>query len=116
MYGITPHIKYGIIDYYLQIENVVYAVIYKIHIIQRNFDFNCNNFSNLFLNNNDLSNIFLKGTVSTERTIILVDSIISKCISINAIKTVVVSKNLTSHSIIKDVVFFSEFISKSDRN
>ncbi len=61
MYGIISQIKNGIIDYYLQIENLVYAVINKIHKIQRNFDFNCNNISNLFLNKNYLSNLFLKG-------------------------------------------------------
>jgi hypothetical protein len=38
-YSLSNDYSFGIIDYFIQIKNVVYCVIYKIEIILNNFDF-----------------------------------------------------------------------------
>lgn len=115
-YGNPSDFSFGIIDYYIQIENKIYCVIYKVEIIQNNFDFDCENFHNMFQANGNLSNIFFKGKILSEKTIIHSKSLISKFISINSMSTNVISQNKTTHSIIKNSIYFSEFISKSDHN
>jgi hypothetical protein len=105
-----------IIDYYIQIENKIYCVIYKVEIIQNNFDFGCESFHNVFQSNGNLSNIFFQGKILTEKTIINSNSLISKYISINSMSTNVISLTKTTHFLFKNEIYFSEFISKSDHN
>ena len=115
-YGNPCDFSFGKIDYYIQIENKIYCVIYKAEIIQNNFDFGCESFHNMFQSNGNLSNIFFKGKILSEKAIINSDSLISKFISINSMSTNVISPTKTTHSLIKNEIYFSEFISKFDHN
>ena len=115
-YSLSNDYSFGIIDYFIQINNVVYCVIYKIEIILNNFDLENDSFYNIFQTGDSLSNIFFKGKILEEQIIIHSNCIRSKFISINAMSYKVISKTQSSRSLIENEIFFSEFISKHDHN
>jgi len=91
---------FGLIEYYIQIERRIYAVLIRIKVFERDFNINATGFEDIF----DLQNepIFYKGTILSKKVIIDVNSIIRKCIFIKSVDG--------------SEIYFSDFISEIDHN
>jgi hypothetical protein len=101
-YELENSFAYALIEYYIKIEDTIYAAAFKIEITRDDFNLEDAQFSEKFQTLGSLSGIFFEGHISKKKIIINSDSIVSKCIFI---------KNDENSE-----VFFSEFISEIDAN
>jgi len=100
-YQIEDKISFGLIDYFIQIECVIYAKVIKVNILSKDFNIALSSFSDIFEYPSEMP-IFYEGKIMKECIIINVTSIIRKCIYLQ--------------SSLDGKIYFSEFISEIDHN
>ena len=107
--------EFGLIDYYLQIQESIYAVIFVIQLLERDLEFDVDEFKEKYQETLDLKNIFYRGKLLSTKKIIKVESINTKCIFINEVQKVVSNKKI-SYRLANDMIIFSEFITQFEHN
>jgi hypothetical protein len=98
-YNLDDHSHFGMIDYYIKLENIIYAVVYQVNVLEYDFKIDMSTFSDIFV---EKSCIFYKGMISKKMLIINVNLIERKCIY--------------TPSFSDKEIYFSDFISEIDHN